>query len=67
MYTPPELPSTHDQHPIIYHHPPTSSQDPDAEALSNPHTPAVELARIAATRPDAPSTEHSPSSQAEPP
>ena len=51
MYTPPELPSTHDQHPIIYH-PPTSSQDPDAEALSNPHTPAIELARIAATRPD---------------
>ena len=30
----------------------TSSQDPDAEALSNPHTPAAELARIAATRPD---------------
>ena len=30
----------------------TSSQDPDAEALSNPRTPAAELARIAATRPD---------------
>ena len=48
MHTPPELPSTHDQHPITYHPP----QDPDAEALSNPHTPAIELARIAATRPD---------------
>ena len=32
--------------------PPTPPRDPDAEGLSNPHTPAVELARIAATRPD---------------
>ena len=30
----------------------TSSRDPDAEALGNPRTPAAELARIAATRPD---------------
>ena len=32
--------------------PTTPPRDPDAEALSNPHTPAAELARIAATRPD---------------
>ena len=31
---------------------PPPGRDPDAEALSNPHTPAAELARIAATRPD---------------
>ena len=31
---------------------PPATRDPDAEALSNPHTPAAELARIAATRPD---------------
>ena len=32
--------------------PTTPPRDPDAEALSNPHTPAAELARIAATRSD---------------
>ena len=46
-HTPPELPSTHDQHPITYHPPRTLTPRP-----CNPHTPAAELARIAATRPD---------------